>query len=66
MNNCTNPDIKCKGHMIDYPCGWQSYFERQTYWHNISLENDVQYKLHQIKQVFQASNATKSHARESR
>ena len=60
-NNCTNPDIKCTGHFIDYPCDWTSYFERLVYWNDIWLENDMIYTYSQMLQIIQASNATKSH-----
>ena len=68
-NNCSNPEIKCTGHFIDFPCQWTSYFERQAYWNNISLENDIIYDLvgdfTKTRQVFEASKATKSHISES-
>ena len=49
------------GHFIDYPCSWESYFDRQAHWNNINLDNDVEYSYNELIQIFAAANATQSH-----
>jgi len=59
INDCTaNP--QCKGHMVDFPCGWSSYVEPTLYHLDIALES-TKYWYEAMKEIWRAANATKNH-----
>eukprot|EP00542_Grammatophora_oceanica_P022352 CAMPEP_0194051936 /NCGR_PEP_ID=MMETSP0009_2-20130614/43127_1 /TAXON_ID=210454 /ORGANISM="Grammatophora oceanica, Strain CCMP 410" /LENGTH=895 /DNA_ID=CAMNT_0038699265 /DNA_START=192 /DNA_END=2879 /DNA_ORIENTATION=+ len=58
-NNCTLHPTNCSGHIADYPCGWSSYVETQVYHLGIALKA-VRYSYTQLKDLWEAANATKS------
>jgi 7 transmembrane sweet-taste receptor of 3 GCPR len=68
-NDCgtvENPK-NCTGHIVDYPCGWSSFIQQQTYHLNIALASSGDepvcrgYTYDQMLQIWQAANATQSH-----
>jgi len=65
-NDCeTYPDT-CTGHIADFPCGWSSFVEQQTWHLNISLRSSGNepgcrgYTYGELLGIFAAANATKS------
>ena len=65
QNNCTLYPLNCTGHIADYPCSWGSLIPQQTSGLNIALESsgaDINggYSSSQLKQIWEAANATKS------
>jgi 7 transmembrane sweet-taste receptor of 3 GCPR len=65
-NDCDLYPSNCTGHIADYPCGWTSYVEAQTYHLNIALSKgsgDVTapgYEYQQLLDMWRAANATRS------
>ena len=64
-NNCTLNPFNCTGHIANYPCSWVSFVTQQTYQLDIALESngkqpDGGYTSSQLKQIWNAANATKS------
>ncbi|CAB9515293.1 Metabotropic glutamate receptor 1 [Seminavis robusta] len=66
QNNCTLNNDSCTGHFADYPCDWTSFAEAQFYHLNIALESNGPlpgsrgYSYSQLRELWQAANATKS------
>jgi len=69
-NNCSNNNNAdlCSGHIANVPCNWNFYLEGMLYWNNIvGLEYDGPnepnggYSDHQLRQIWRAANATRSH-----
>lgn len=64
-NDC-NTTQNCTGFVADYPCGWRSFVEAQTYHLNIALESEGDeigsrgYTYEQLLDIWDAANATKS------
>lgn len=65
-NDCeTHPDT-CTGHIADFPCGWSSYVEQQTWHLGIGLRSSGNepgcrgYNYGELLDIFAAANATKS------
>ena len=64
-NNCDD-NSTCTGHFADYPCGWGSSFQQQSYHLNISLESDGDelnsggYSIDQLREIWRAANATRA------
>jgi len=67
QNDCTNNPATCTGHIVDYPCGWNSNTAQLTYHLNIALESNGPdgtaggYSYQQMTEIWAAANATKSH-----
>jgi len=66
-NNCTLSD-NCTGHIANYPCGWSTNMETNTYHLGIPLdpnngENGTPggYSQEQLMEMWDAANATRSH-----
>lgn len=66
-NDCDQYPHNCTGHIGDYPCGWTSYLESQTFHLNIPLRssgsepNSRGYTSQQLADMWRAANATRSH-----
>jgi len=67
-NNCTMFPNNCTGHIANYPCGWMSNMETNLHYLHIALDskngpNDGPngYSTQQLRDMWDAANATKSH-----
>ena len=67
-NNCTLFEDTCTGHIANYPCGWSSNMEANTYHMNIPLDpnNGIDgapngYTASQLMEMWDAANATREH-----
>jgi len=67
-NNCTIFPDNCTGHIANYPCGWNTNMEINTYHLGIPLdpnngENGTPggYSQDQLMEMWDAANATRSH-----
>jgi hypothetical protein len=64
-NDC-NITENCTGFVADFPCGWNSFLEAQTFHLNIALESEGDevgsrgYTYEQLVDIWSAANATKS------
>jgi len=67
QNNCTKNPLTCTGHIVDYPCGWDSNTKQLTYHLDIALESNGAeavsggYSYSQMTEIWAAANATKNH-----
>lgn len=64
-NDCDINNSTCSGHISDYPCGWNSFINQQTFHLSIALESNGPelsdgYSYSQLTQIWAAANATKS------
>lgn len=67
-NNCTLFPDTCTGHIANYPCGWSSNMEINTYHLGIPLDPNNGpnggpngYSQTQLMEIWDAANATRSH-----
>lgn len=64
-NDCDTNEL-CTGHIADFPCGWSSFVEQQTWHLGIALRSSGHepgcrgYKYEELLGIFAAANATKS------
>jgi hypothetical protein len=68
QNNCTLNNETCTGHIANYPCGWSSGMETNTYHLGIPLDPNNGpdggpngYSQSQLTEIWDAANATRSH-----
>jgi hypothetical protein len=65
-NDCDTFPDSCTGHIADFPCGWSSFVEQQTWHLNIALRSSGDepgcqgYTYSELIDIFAAANATKS------
>jgi 7 transmembrane sweet-taste receptor of 3 GCPR len=65
-NDCKRHPDNCTGHIGDYPCGWSSWVQAQTFHLNISLASSGDepysrgYTSQQLQDMWMAANATKA------
>jgi hypothetical protein len=65
--NCDKHPTNCTGHFGDYPCGYLSFAQPQSYHYNIPFafegpEPHGGYPITELAQIWSAANATKSPA----
>jgi len=64
-SDCDKYPTNCTGHFVDYPCGWTSYAQQQSYHLDMAFafegpESNGGYSYGEAVQIWQAALATKS------
>jgi 7 transmembrane sweet-taste receptor of 3 GCPR len=65
-NDCDTYPLNCTGNIVDYPCGWSSFVQQQTYHLDIALQSSGDepvcrgYTYNQMVEIWHAANMTKS------